>query len=562
MYVGKTNRMFILFFGLFLFSSCAFQSEVADMIVHNARIYTMDDEMKIMEAMAIRDGRIIELGPERQILNKYRAETMIDCRKQPVYPGFIDAHCHFLGYGQTLQEMNLVGTKSWNEILEIARKHAQIDTAGWLVGRGWDQNDWTAPDSSEVVPFPDCAQLDVMFPDRPVYLTRIDGHAVLVNSAVLQMAGLTPDTKVEGGIIEVRDGKCTGILIDNAILFADSIMPLRTRAEKTEGLLRAQRNCFKVGLTTVSDAGLLRPDILLIDSLQRIGELPMRVYAMLSDDPINFEWYGAHGPDTSSEWLTVRSFKFYADGALGSRGACLLSPYEDILKKFRRSEYGKLLSTPEVMRSKFQMLYDLGFQVNTHAIGDSANRVILGLYAEVLGGANDRRWRIEHAQVMDGRDMPMFREYSIIPSVQPTHATSDMPWAWERLGRNRIRKAYAYKELKDQLGMIALGTDFPVEGISPLATFYAAVFRQNSEGMPAEGFQIENALSREEALRGITIWAAMANMEDQYKGSLEVGKVADVVVLDRDLMECTGLEVLRAKVQYTIIGGEVVYPVR
>lgn len=541
-----------------LFLACAYQSEEADLIIHNGRVYTMNENMDVVEAMAIRDGRIIELGPERQILNKYRAERYIDCRKRPVYPGFIDAHCHFLAYGQTLTEAMLMGTASWDQVLGILEEHTRSHPDGWLIGRGWDQNDWGA-DSAGFFSFPDNSELNRRFPGRPVYLTRIDGHAVVVSQAVLDLAGITPKTQVEGGQVEVKNGRCTGVLIDNAIKLADAVMPLRTRKQKEEDLLRAQEKCFAAGLTSVSDAGLLRPDILLMDSLQRAGLLKMRIYAMLSDDAVNYEWYLVHGPDTTSEYLTVRSFKFYADGALGSRGACLLNPYEDILNKYRRREHGFLLDRPEVWRQKFSMLRELGFQVNTHAIGDSANRVILQLYGEVLGGTNDLRWRIEHAQVVDESDLSLFRAYSIIPSVQPTHAISDMPWAWERLGRSRIRRAYAYRELKDQLGMIALGTDFPVEGISPVETFCAAVFRRASSGEPAEGFQPENRLTREDALRGMTIWAAVSNREDHVKGSLEVGKVADVVVWDRDFMDA-GVESLReARVVHTISGGEEVY---
>lgn len=550
------NRMIILFL-ITVLSSCAFQSEHADLIVHNGRIYTMNERNDVVEAMAIRDGRIIETGPERQILNKYSADKYVDCGKRTVYPGFIDAHCHFLAYGFTLSEASLIGTTSFEEVLSVLSAHAAAQPDGWLIGRGWDQNDWQT--DGDYKGFPDNQMLNVLFPDRPVYLTRIDGHAVLVNQKVLDLAGIGPDTKAEGGLVEVENGKCTGILIDNAILLADKVMPARSRKDKVQALLKAQEMCFAAGLTSVADAGLLRSDIQVIDSLQRSGDLKMRIYAMLSDVPENYDWYLKHGPDTLSDYLTVRSFKFYADGALGSRGACLLNPYEDILNKYRRKDYGLLLDDPERWKERFVLLHDMGFQVNTHAIGDSANRVILDLYGEVLGGANDKRWRIEHAQVVDEKDVTKFREYSVIPSIQPTHATSDMGWAWERLGRNRVRRAYAYKELKDQLGIVALGTDFPVEGISPVATYYAAVYRRDLEGNPAEGFQLENGLTKEEALRGMTIWAAMANLEDRKKGSLEAGKLADMVVWDRDFLQTEGNEVLAARVMHVISGGEIVH---
>lgn len=549
----------IILFLCAAWSGCAFQSEVADMIVHNGRIYTMDEDMSIVEAVAIRDGHIVETGPERKILNKYRAERYIDCGKRPVYPGFIDAHCHFLGYGLTLAEADLKDTESMEQLIRRIEAHASAHPEGWIIGRGWDQNQWEETGASEETLFPDNSRLNELFPNRPVFLTRIDGHAVLVNQFALELAGIAPDTQVPGGKVELRNGRCTGILIDNASALVEKVMPVRGRDEKVRALLRAQEKCVAEGLTTVSDAGLSLDDVRIIDSLQKAGRLKMRVYAMMSDTDENLGWYINHGPDTTSEYLSVRSFKFYADGALGSRGACLLSPYDDILRANRRREYGFLLDEPDTWRRKFQMLYDLGFQVNTHAIGDSANRVVLQLYGEVLGGPNDRRWRIEHAQVLDPGDFRLFREYSVIPSVQPVHATSDMPWAGQRLGAERLRTAYAYSTLKDQLGLIALGTDFPVESISPFATYVSSVFRVNSYGQPGGGFQVENRLSGEEALRGMTIWAAVANMEDRFKGSLEVGKVADLVILDRDLLNCGPMEALKARVGYTVIGGELVY---
>jgi len=559
MNVLNTHFRILLFCLSTVFSGCAFQSEVADLIVHNGRIHTMDEEMRIVEAVAIRDGRVIETGAERQILNKYRADRYIDCGKRVVYPGFIDAHCHFLSYGIGLGEAQLMGATSFEEVIERMKQHARVHQHGWLIGRGWDQNLWDTESGGVGAVFPNHSELNALFPERPVYLTRVDGHAVLVNQTVLDLAGINPATIVAGGQVEVRDGRCTGILIDNAIQLVEAVMPVRSREEKERALLRAQDECFRVGLTSVSDAGLLRSEVVLIDSLQRAGKLKMRVYAMLSDVPENVEWYCNHGPDTSSEWLTVRSFKFYADGALGSRGACLLSPYEDLLRKHGRREFGFLLDDPAVWRQKFEMLRDLGFQVNTHAIGDSANRVILRLYGEVLGGPNDLRWRVEHAQVVDEAELRYFRDYSIIPSVQPVHATSDMAWAGERLGDSRLAQAYIYRQLKDQLGMIALGTDFPVEDISPFATFTAAVFRVNWYGDPKGGFQVAEQLDPADALRGMTIWAALANKEDHFKGSLEVGKVADLVILDRDLLECGPLDAVQTRVVHTILGGEIVF---
>lgn len=558
----KKLIIFLLFTSLI--TSCHFGNEEVDLIIHNAKIYLMDETGTTVDAVAIKDGVIVAFGPEREIMNQYDAPLIYDAQKKPVYPGFIDGHCHFLAYGLMLQDADLTGAKNWEEVLEILLKYAPTRSSEWIIGRGWDQNDWTQDtavdaDSIATARFPEKTELDSLFPETPVYLTRIDGHAILVNQKALDLAGIKPATRIEGGAIEVRDGKCTGILIDNAISLVDKVMPKHTREQKEKALLLAQERCFAVGLTTIDDAGLMHEDIMLIDSLQRAGVLKMRIYAMLSDDESNYKHYLGKRPDSTNRMLNVRSFKLYADGALGSRGACLLSPYEDILKELGRKEHGFLLNTPTYYMQKAQQLAAAGYQMNTHAIGDSANRVMLNIYKEVLGGMNDKRWRIEHAQVVDKSDLSLFSKYSVIPSVQPTHATSDMPWAWLRLGRTRVARAYAYKELLRENGMLALGTDFPVEGISPIETYYAAVARKDREGNPEGGWQMENALSREEAMMGMTIWNAIANFEDHYKGSIAVGKVADFVILERDIMKCEELMIRGTKVALTIVNGELVY---
>lgn len=542
---------------LFCCSSCGFKNKEADLIVHNARIYTVDEDFHIYEAMAIKDGIIVAIGPEREILNEYSAPKTIDAQKRPIYPGFIDAHCHFLAFGQTLREVDLVGTTSFAEVIDKVRsfyeekkKNNELGALTHIMGRGWDQNDWTVQE------FPDRAVLDSLFPDLPVILKRVDGHASLVNTAALRMAKIQPGQEIKGGEFQMRDGRLTGILLDNAMDYMDRFIPRPTAEQDKLALLEAQRKCFETGLTTVDDAGLLKKDIDLIKAMHASGELKMRIYAMLSDDSTNFAYYLKAGIDTSAR-LSVRAFKFYADGALGSRGACLLSPYSDVLPPVN---HGFLRSDISHFRQSAYMLRKHGFQMCTHAIGDSANRVMLNIYAEVMSDSLfDHRWRIEHAQVVHQDDIGKFGMNHIIPSVQPTHATSDMPWAAERLGRNRVYRAYTYRELKEQLGMIALGTDCPVEGISTMATYYAAVARKDKDGKPEGGWQKENALSREDALRGMTIWAAMANFEDHHKGSLEVGKYADFVMLDRDIVESDESLLLQALVLKTALGGEIVY---
>lgn len=525
------------------------KSENADLIIHNAQIYSLDESNSTFEAMAVKDGKIVELGPNRQILNKYRANKKVDAAMKSVYPGFIDAHCHFLAYGQSLNEVQLQGSQSFEEVLKRVKSFSKTFSGNWIIGRGWDQNLWRTN------AFPNKAALDSLFPDTPVVLTRVDGHALLANQMAIDAAQVKSDVEMAGGVVESKNGELTGIFIDNAMgLILDSI-PEKTTEQKAKALLDAQEKCFAVGLTTVDDAGLMWDEVELIDSLQKTGKLKMKVYAMLSDHPENYDRYLNAGP-YKTDRLNVCSFKFYADGALGSRGACLVHPYSDV---HDTAHYGFLLSEPEYFRQKAGELFNSGFQMNTHCIGDSAVKMVLNTYAEALGGMNDKRWRIEHAQVVRNEDFDLFGKYAIVPSVQPTHATSDMKWADERLGKDRLKRAYAYLELKKQLGWIPLGTDFPIEDISPFETFQSAVFRQNESGEPNEGFQKENALSRSDALKGMTIWAALSNFEENEKGSLEKGKAADFVILTRDLMSVSKQDILKTEVIKTFSNGEEVY---
>ena len=544
----KLQQVLIVLFLISLNLACNFQRTEVDLIVHNGQIYTMNVSNQVVEAMAIKDGKIVELGPERQILNKYKAENQIDLAKKHVYPGFIDAHCHFSGYGEVLQDINLASATSWDETVQIIASNPVMNQVGWIKGKNWDQNNW--PDKA----YPSKSKLDELFPDTPVLLKRVDRHAAIVNQKALDLAGITRETMVEGGEILIQDGELQGVLIDNAVDLVEDIIPA-SRYEETlkKALMDAQRDCFAVGLTTVTDAGMDRREVEVIDSLQQLGELKMRIIGMLSDNEENMEYYLGTGP-VLKDRFRVSSFKFYADGALGSRGACLLSAYSDM-----NGSKGLLLSNPDHFKLAARRLYDAGFQMNTHCIGDSANRLILDIYGEVLEGVNDKRWRIEHAQVVHKDDIPKFKEYSIIPSIQPTHATSDMHMAEFRLGRNRIRRAYAYEELRQQNGMVALGTDFPIEGISPINTFYAATVRKDANGLPADGFLPENKLSRENALKGITTWAAIAGFEEHTRGSLEPQKFADFVVVDRDLLTVPDAEMLNVKVLYTVVNGEVVF---
>ena len=524
------------------------QREKIDLLVYNATIYTVDSTFSVTDAIAVKDGKIIETGKTGDLQNKFEAIEKIDANGKFIYPGFIDAHAHFVGYGLGLQTVDLVGTESWEDILHRLDDFAKNKNKGqWLIGRGWDQNDWPVKD------FPTNEKLNELYPDRPVFLRRVDGHAAIVNQKALDIAGVKAGDKLTGGEVEVKNGKLTGILIDNAIGLVASKIPEPDAAQMKEALLDAQKNCFAVGLTTVDDCGLDYKTVLFIDSIHKKGDLKMRIYAMLSDGRENYDFIFQHGK-IKTDRLNVRSFKVYADGALGSRGACLLQPYSD-----KPGWSGFLLSSQQHFDSVANILSQKDFQMCTHAIGDSGNRTMLMIYAKYLKGKNNSRWRIEHAQVINENDFKLFGENNIIPSVQPTHATSDMYWAADRLGKERVKGAYAYKQLLEQNGWIPLGTDFPVEDISPFKTFYAAVVRRDAKGWPADGYQKENALTREEAMRGMTIWAAKANFEENEKGSLEKGKFADFVILDQDLMKAGEKDLLNTKVLKTFLSGEKVF---
>jgi len=532
-----------------LLSSCITKTNV-DLIIHNATIYTVNEDSIVYEAMAIKNGRIVQIGKENQILNKYSSDNKVDAQFSPIYPGFIDAHCHFLGYGLSLQKIDLRGAASFDEVIERCIEYDKTKMGEWITGRGWDNTKW------EDRSFPNKVQLDSIFPNTPVLIRRIDGHGALANQTALDLARVTNETKVIGGHIEIKDGMLTGMLLDNAVDLVLDVIPKESTEEKKKAILDAQRNCFEVGLTTVDDAGLNKSDVQLIEKLEKSGELKMRMYVMLSDTEENFGYYlDTVGGPYRSERVNVGGFKFYGDGALGSRGACLLQPYSDM----DSSHYGMLLNNPAYFKEKAQLVYDKGFQMCTHCIGDSANRVILNTYKDILGGVNDKRWRIEHAQVVAPSDYGLFRKYSILPSVQPTHATSDMAWVVLRLGKRRANYGYAYQDLLQINGMIALGTDFPIENISPIETFYSAVARKNTKGMPKNGFQIENSLTRWQALKGMTVWAALSNFEENDKGTLEAGKLADFVILDRDILTIPEDEILQTNVKATYINGELVY---
>jgi predicted amidohydrolase YtcJ len=529
--------------------SCQLPRETVDLLVTNATVYTVDSAFSKVEAFAVRDGRFVAVGKTADLTGRYQAAQTVDAQGQFIYPGFYDAHCHFYRYALGLRSANLVGATSWAETVgRLTRHRQQQPGATWLTGRGWDQNDWPGQR------FPTKDTLDVLFPDVPVLLARVDGHAAVANQKALDLAGITARTPISGGVIG-RDahGRLTGLLVDNAVKLVAAKIPEPSPTEADAALLQGQQNCLAVGLTSLADAGLNREDIERMAALQKAGKLHLRLYTMLNPTPENKAYYLPKGPFFSDN-LTISSFKVYADGALGSRGASLLAPYSD-----RPAEKGFLLQNPGYYRALAKELAATKFQMNTHAIGDSSNRLLLDIYGAALQGQPDRRWRIEHAQIVSQQDMSKFGQYHIVPSVQPTHATSDMYWAGERLGAQRLPTAYAYQELLKQYGQVALGSDFPVEDINPLYGFHAAVARQDAKGFPAGGFQMSNALSRPDALRGMTTWAAHAAFEDKRKGQIRPGMLADFVVLKTDLLTAPNAQLRTAPVQQTWIGGQRVW---
>jgi predicted amidohydrolase YtcJ len=537
---------------IFISISCKEESkQQVDLMIENATIYTVDQDFTTATAMAVKDGKIVFIGTQEESKDQnFDAAKTVDATGKFVYPGLIDGHCHFYGLGQQLQRVDLVGTESYEEVLQRVKDFQAENKKPFIIGRGWDQNDW------QVKEFPSNKELNEMFPDTPVALTRIDGHAMLANNAALQLAGITAITNAFGGAIEQIDGQLTGILIDNPMELVEAVFPKETIEESVEALLDAQKINYSYGITTVVDAGLMRSTIELIDSLHKDGALKMKIYAMISNTPENLDYYLNKGI-VKTDRLNVRSVKFYADGALGSRGAAMKESYSD-----KHNHYGALLSSLSDIQTLAKRIAATDYQLNSHAIGDSANYVILKTYKEALGNQKDRRWRIEHAQIVDPNDFNLFDTHNILPSVQPTHATSDMYWAQDRVGEERIKGAYAYKKLLDQSKMLALGTDYPVEQVSPFLTFYAAVSRKDTSGYPDDGFLADQALSREETLRGMTIWAAFANFEENEKGSLETGKAADFIILEEDLMKVAIEKVPEINVSATYSNGILTYSAR
>jgi predicted amidohydrolase YtcJ len=536
-----------LFISILILTSCSTKTEV-DLLVTNANIYTVDEDFSKVQAFAVSEGKIIETGTSADLEAKYESQELIDAKGKTILPGLIDAHAHLYNLGLKLSRVDLDGTTSYTDVISRLQDfQAKNPDANYIIGRGWDQNDW------ENKEFPTKDTLDLLFPDIPVALTRIDGHAMLVNQKALDKAGIDETTEIFGGEIQKVNGELTGILVDNPMAKIKATFPEINREAQTKALQSAEEIALSFGLTSLVDAGLNSDVIHLIDDLHKQEDLKLRIYAMLSNNEANISEFLESGI-LKTDRLNVRSVKVYADGALGSRGAALKAPYSD-----QEHHFGSMIIDLDDFQALAKRLKDTEFQMNTHAIGDSANYVVLKTYDDLLKEETDKRWRVEHAQVMDDNDFHLFDGQNIIPSVQPTHATSDMYWAGDRLGEERVQHAYAYKTILENAGMVALGTDFPIENVNPFLTFYAAVARKDLQNYPEEGFIPEQKLSREETLRGMTIWAAYSNFEDQEKGSIELGKFADFVIVDQDPMTVKEDAIPDTKVLSTYINGEQVF---
>ena len=531
-------------------------------VLTNATIHTVDADAPLAEAMAVDpSGAIAVIGSEADVLAVYPDWPRVDLGGRAVIPGLIDAHAHLMGLGLALLEADLVGTRSVEEVVERLREFsATLPPSAWITGRGWDQNDWQAR-ADGTRPFPTRADLDAAFPERPVVLTRIDGHAVWANTAAIRAAGLDPDAPApadpEGGQV-LRDdaGRATGVFVDAAEGLVMRALPAASAEVYAEALERAVAETVRHGLTGVHEAGIAISTLALYERAIAEGRFPLRNYAMLSMDQLGA--FCERYPDgyAGNGRLRAQSLKVYADGALGSRGAALIEDYSD-----DPGNHGLLIQSPEVLAEVVTDAMACGLQVNTHAIGDRGNRAVLDAYEramEATGGGRGRH-RIEHAQVVSLEDIERIARMGVIASVQPTHATSDMPWAEERVGPDRIKGAYAWRRLLDAGARLALGSDFPVERVPPLLGFHAAVTRQDAEMNPAGGWYGNQALSREEALRGFTLDAAYAAFMEDEIGSLEPGKRADFVVLSQDLMRVPPEQILATEILATVVDGDPVY---
>ena len=534
----------ISFISVILLLTSCYKGKHVDIIIHNAQIHVMDDKMTVYEAIAIKDGEIVQVGPEREILNGYSADKVINAEQKDVFPGFHDAHGHIMSLAKQMQNADLTGVRSYSAMLTQLEEFQKENNRKFIIGRGWDHSLWGVKN------LPDNTQLNKLFPNTPVALTRIDGHAMLINQAMIDFAGITDTTFVEGGVIVKEDGMLTGIILDNAIDLVNDQIPQSSDKDLKEAILKIQKDLFALGITHVHEAGLKHGDFKLFDALAESNQLKLNTYAMLfpTEENIAFAEKNGHYKNNS---LSVRSFKLLVDGSLGSHGACMLAPYSD------SSTHGILLESISDIKRVLNTAKSLNYQLNSHCIGDSANRIILHAIDTLMKDTPDHRWRIEHAQVVHESDLKYFGTTGAIPSVQPTHATTDYRWAEDHIGTNRLKGAYAYRSLQQENGMILFGTDFPVESFNPFATIHTAVNRKNTDNEPIDGFLIDEATDLTTTLKAMTLWSAFGCFEESNVGTLEKGKKATLTILDHRL-EVTE-EYLPNYAFMTMINGEIVF---
>lgn len=525
-------------------------AQTADWVAVNGRIYTLNSAQPIASSIAVKGSRILSIGDD---LGRHigSATKRVDLKGATVVPGFIDSHGHVAGLGESLENLDFRNAAAVADVQKsVAEAAARRPKGEWIRGRAWDQTRWPGGQ------FPTAADLSKAAPDHPVYLTRVDGHAAWVNEKALHLADVnaaTPDPP-GGKIIRDAQRRPTGVLVDRAMALVNKRIPAPDDAAIERRIVRAAAECARLGLTGVHDAGVTAQQIAAYRRLIERGALPVRIYAMIGGEGQLWRDSAKRGPEVG-EYLTIRSIKLVADGALGSRGAALKQPYSD-----DAGNRGLILTAKADIERIAKEAVAANMQVNTHAIGDRANREVLEAYGAALKGANDRRFRIEHAQIVDLADFPLFAKYSILASIQATHATSDMRWAEQRIGPKRIAGAYAWQRFLKGGVRIANGSDFPVEDANPLWGYYASVTRQDQEASPPGGWMPDQALTRDEALHSWTIDGAYAAFEEKQKGTLEPGKLADFVVLSQDILKVPPAEILKTKVTMTVLGGKTVFP--
>jgi hypothetical protein len=533
-------------------------AEDADLLLTNGNVYTVTDKLPKPEAVAVKANRIVFVGSSENA-KRFHAAKIIDLRGRTVVPGFTDSHCHIFEIGEREMRLNLEGTNSLEAFLGKIKKRVDKTSSGkWITGRGWIETFWKPPQ------FPTREDLDKIAPNNPVFLTRADGHASIANSAALKIAGIDrnpPDPF--GGQILKRNGAPNGMLLDHAQDLVAKKIPRIAQAEREEALLRGIDREVKLGWCEIQNAGSHQEDIDLIRKAFEAGKIKIRfVNAVYGPGP-DAQNFLREGPmiNAFDHHFTQRTIKVLLDGALGSRGAALLKPYSDAPETS-----GLLREKPEELLPMFEAALRRGIQVETHALGDRANRLILDLYEQAFKAVpadewkiREPRWRVEHAQIVDRDDIPRFAKLGVIPSMQPSHAISDLFFAPARLGMDRLGSAYPWQSFLKSGCIIAGGSDAPVERGEPMIEFYAAVTRKSIKGESGEGWHPEQAVSREDALKMFTIWPAYAAFEEKDKGSIEVGKLADFTVLSRDIMKIPEAEILETRNEMTVIGGEIVY---